>query len=116
VGDDGDVAEIHGSSSKFGQWLERDLAGKPGPTFPDRAQNLEFEGALAPKKEARPKDRAHLTRCGAIYSEIAEKQWVIRPSANDLLARNPSQLGILPDIRVRTNGSGCHGDEKSGQP
>jgi hypothetical protein len=20
------------------QWLERDLAGKPGPTFPDRAQ------------------------------------------------------------------------------
>jgi hypothetical protein len=45
VGDDGDVAEIHGSSSKVGQWLERDLAGKPGPTFPDRPQNLEFEGA-----------------------------------------------------------------------
>jgi hypothetical protein len=37
------------------QWLERDLTGKPGPTFPDRAQNLEFKGAQAPKKEARPK-------------------------------------------------------------
>jgi hypothetical protein len=39
----------------LGQWLERDLAGKPGPTFPDHAQNLEFEGRIAPKKEARPK-------------------------------------------------------------
>jgi hypothetical protein len=76
MGDDGDVAKFHVASSKLGQWLERDLAGKPGPTFPDRAQNLEFEGAQAPKKEARPKDRAHLTRCGAIYSEIAKKQWV----------------------------------------
>jgi hypothetical protein len=57
------------------QWLERDLAGKPGPTFPDRAQKpgilFLFEhdlvgkpvsifpdharGALGPKKEARPK-------------------------------------------------------------
>jgi hypothetical protein len=40
------------------QW-ERDLTGKPGPTFPDRAQYLECEGALVvkpgPKKEARPK-------------------------------------------------------------
>jgi len=25
------------------QWLERDLTGKPGPTFPDRAQNLKCE-------------------------------------------------------------------------
>jgi hypothetical protein len=55
VGDDGDVAQIHVASSKVGQWLERDLAGKPGPTFPDRAQNLEFKGRVAPKKEARPK-------------------------------------------------------------
>jgi hypothetical protein len=40
------------------QWLERDLAGKPGPTFPDRAQNLKCERGngldLDPKKEARP--------------------------------------------------------------
>jgi hypothetical protein len=91
VGDDGDVAEIHVASSKVGQWLERDLAGKPGPTFPDRAQNLEFEGAQAPKKEARPKDRAHLTRCGAIYSEIAKKQWVVEgipPARERLLERS----------------------------
>jgi hypothetical protein len=33
-----------------GQWLERDLAGKPGPTFPDHAQNLEFWGAVLPRK------------------------------------------------------------------
>jgi hypothetical protein len=41
------------------QWLERDLTGKPGPTFPDRAQNLKCERGprhqLGPKKEARPK-------------------------------------------------------------
>src|SRR5260370_18176324 len=42
------------------QWLEHDLTGKPGPTFPDHAQNLEFEGRMTPKKEARPKDRANL--------------------------------------------------------
>jgi len=40
------------------QWLERDLAGKPGPTFPDRAQNLKCDRGngldLDPKKEARP--------------------------------------------------------------
>jgi hypothetical protein len=55
-----------------GQWLERDLAGKPGPTFPDHTQNLEFEGRSPPKEDWRPKrkpgqnDRAHLARCGAI--------------------------------------------------
>jgi hypothetical protein len=42
-----------------------------------RSKTLKFEGAQAPKKEARPKDRAHLTRCGAIYSEIVKKQWVV---------------------------------------
>jgi hypothetical protein len=77
VGDDGDIAEIHGSSSNVGQWLERDLAGKPGPTFPDRAQNLEFKGAKRPKRKPGQKDRANPTRCGAIYSEIAKKQWVV---------------------------------------
>jgi hypothetical protein len=35
-----------------GQWLERDLAGKPGPTFPDHAQNLEFgRRAWRPKRK-----------------------------------------------------------------
>jgi hypothetical protein len=77
VGDDGDVAEIHGSSSNVGQWLERDLAGKPGPTFPDRAQKTWSSKALRrPKRKPGQKDRAHLARCGAIYSEIAKKQWV----------------------------------------
>ncbi|MBA2397871.1 MAG: hypothetical protein H0V72_04090 [Bradyrhizobium sp.] len=60
------------------QWLERDLAGKPGPTFPDRAQNLKCERGkgldLGSKKEARPKAGQYLTRCGAIYSENAKKQ------------------------------------------
>jgi hypothetical protein len=46
-------------------------------TFPDRAQNLEFE-RVAPKKEARPNDRAHLARCAAIYSEIPKKQWLVK--------------------------------------
>jgi hypothetical protein len=40
----------------FGQWLERDLTGKPGPTFPDHAQKPGIRRArIAPKKEARPK-------------------------------------------------------------
>jgi hypothetical protein len=49
------------------------------PLFRIALKTLKFEGAQAPKKEARPKDRAHLARCGAIYSEIAKKQWVQRP-------------------------------------
>src|SRR4029078_10726862 len=36
VGDDGDVTKVHGSSSGRAWWM-RDLTGKPGPTFPDRA-------------------------------------------------------------------------------
>jgi hypothetical protein len=55
VGDDGDVAEIHVVSSNTGQWRERDLAGKPGPTFPDRARTWSLQTPQAPKKEARPK-------------------------------------------------------------
>jgi hypothetical protein len=40
--------------------LERDLAGKPGPTFPDRAQKPGIRNGTndltpGPKKEARPK-------------------------------------------------------------
>jgi hypothetical protein len=85
------------------QWLERDLAGKPGPTFPDRAQNLKFEGAQAPKKEARPKDRAHLTRCGAIYSEIAEKQWFNSTIAERFVGVKLSQIGGFCRILQRLN-------------
>jgi hypothetical protein len=40
----------------LGQKWKRDLAGKPGPTFPDRTQKPgNSKGAQAPKKEARPK-------------------------------------------------------------
>ena len=47
--------------------LERDLAGKPGPTFPDRAQKPGVRtGAKRPKRKPGQKDRAHPTRCAAI--------------------------------------------------
>jgi hypothetical protein len=103
------------------QRLTRDLTGKPGPTFPDRAlkpgilarddassnrhpaPSILFEhglrenayrvcpegkpvatfpdhtpGALSPpKRKPGQKDRAHLARCGAIYSENAKKQWFV---------------------------------------
>src|SRR6266702_4801047 len=32
---------------------------------------------LAPKRKPGQKDRAHLTRCGAIYSENVKKQWFV---------------------------------------
>jgi hypothetical protein len=67
------------------QWLERDLAGKPGPTFPDRAQKPGILSRLSvifsenrfslfritlwargPKRKPGQKDRAHPTRCAAI--------------------------------------------------
>jgi hypothetical protein len=73
VGDDGDVAKVHVVSSKVGQWLERDLAGKPGPTFPDHAQNLEFEGRMAPKKEARPKGPGITLLVAAQYIQKSPK-------------------------------------------
>jgi hypothetical protein len=60
------------------------------PLFRIALKTLKFEGAQAPKKEARPKDRANLTRCGAIYSEIAKKQWLwsgFHRPAKDLFKR-----------------------------
>ena len=39
--------------------LERDLAGKPGPTFPDHAQNLEFEGRYRAQKGSPAKRTGH---------------------------------------------------------
>jgi hypothetical protein len=49
------------------------------PLFRIALKTWNSRALKAPKKEARPKDRAHLTRCGAIYSEIAKKQWVRGP-------------------------------------
>jgi hypothetical protein len=47
------------------------------PLFRIALKTWNSRALKAPKKEARPKDRAHLTRCDAIYSEIAKKQWVV---------------------------------------
>src|SRR5438552_9144962 len=47
--------------------------GKPVATFPDHTP-----GALSPpKRKPGQNDRAHLTRCSAIYSENAKKQWFV---------------------------------------
>jgi hypothetical protein len=83
---------LHDSTSTVGQWLERDLAGKPGPTFPDHAQNLEFEGRLAPKKEARPKGPGITLLVAAQYIQKSPKNnGLLRRFdrlPNDLFARN----------------------------
>jgi hypothetical protein len=59
VGDDSDIAKVHSCSSGSDKWLERDLAGKPGPTFPDHAHKPEMRQGdgldPGPKKETRPK-------------------------------------------------------------
>src|SRR3981189_145415 len=59
------------------QWRGADLAGKPGPTFPDRAQNLKCERGngldLGPKKEARPKGPGNTLRVAAQYSQKTPK-------------------------------------------
>jgi hypothetical protein len=53
VGDDGDVAKVHGSSS-CRAILKRDLAGKPGSYFRVTLKKTEFRGVHRPKKETRP--------------------------------------------------------------
>jgi hypothetical protein len=77
------------------------------PLFRIALKTLKFEGAQAPKKEARPKDRAHLTRCSAIYAEIVKKQWIvewIRRPAKDYLSEIIAIKQSLPDIAgVGTN-------------
>jgi hypothetical protein len=52
-----------------GQWLERDLAGKPGPTFPDRTRKREIlEGAWRLKRK--PGQRTgHTLLAAAQYSQ-----------------------------------------------
>jgi hypothetical protein len=77
---------------------------KTGTHFSGSRSNLEYEGAQAPKKEARPKAGHNLTRCGAIYSEIAKKQWVVeqfeRP-ASDCLSEMFAIRQVFPDIADR---------------
>jgi hypothetical protein len=66
VGDNGDVAKFHSSSSGSGNGWSTISPENRDPLFRITLKNLEFEGRMTPKKEARPKDRANPTRCGAI--------------------------------------------------
>jgi hypothetical protein len=53
--------------------FEHDLFGKPVATFTDHAP-----GALSPQKGSPAKRTGqYLTRCAAIYSENAKKQWFV---------------------------------------
>src|ERR1700749_1146017 len=45
--------------------LEHDLTGKRGPTFPDHAQNLKFEGRSRPKEDSRPNSWNSLLAAGS---------------------------------------------------
>ena len=78
VGDDGDVAKFHGSSSGRQCW-KRDSRRKSR----DQAFRITLQKPGIRKAPQRLKrkpgqtDRAHLTRCGAISSEIAGKQCVV---------------------------------------
>ncbi len=66
VGDDGDVAKVHSSSSGSDNAGARSHR-KTGTHFSgSHSETWSSRGREAPKKEARPKDRAHPTRCGAI--------------------------------------------------
>jgi hypothetical protein len=78
VGDDGDVAKVHSSSSGSDNDGESDLTGKPGSEFPDRTQNLELRAhsalkLLALKKEARPKGPGTPLLIAAQYSQKSPK-------------------------------------------
>jgi hypothetical protein len=58
------------------QWLERDLAGKPGPTFPDRAQNLKFGSNKLrtwPQKGCPAKRTGHTLLVAAQYIQKTSK-------------------------------------------
>jgi hypothetical protein len=57
----------------LGQWLERDLAGKPGPTFPDRAQNLEFERRAGRPKRKPGQTTGQTILVAAEYSQESPK-------------------------------------------
>ena len=66
VGDDGDVAKVHSSSSEFGQWLEPISPENRDPLFRITLKTWNSKGAWRPKRKPGQKDRAHLARCAAI--------------------------------------------------
>ncbi|HEX9468937.1 MAG TPA: hypothetical protein VF957_05305, partial [Bradyrhizobium sp.] len=54
----------------LGQRLERDLAGKPGPTFPDRARKTwNTKGATGAQKGSPAKGTGHTLLVAAQYSQ-----------------------------------------------
>jgi len=78
VGDDGDVAKVHGSASwtVFARSLLQDLS------LPGRISKtaLKISGSgrrfFQKRSPAEGTGRASI-RCGAIYAENAKKQWVV---------------------------------------
>ena len=67
VGDDGDVAKFHSSSSGSDNGWSAISPENRDPLFRITLKNLEFERAQwRPKRKPGQKDRAHLTRCAAI--------------------------------------------------
>jgi hypothetical protein len=72
------------------------------PLFRIALKTWNLRGSSRPKRKPGQKDRAHLTRCGAIYSEIAKKQWVdcAKLAAGwQFVRRSLSQLAGFRDIR-----------------
>jgi hypothetical protein len=84
VGDDGDVAKVHSCSSGSDNGWSAISPENRDPLFRITLKNLKSLGRNRPEEEGwrrkrKPgqKDRAYLTRCGAIYSENAKKQWFV---------------------------------------
>src|SRR5438477_5788704 len=50
----------------------------------------------APKRKPGLKDRAHLTRCGAIYSENAKKQWFVWHLVSRFSGKRAASGRVLP--------------------
>jgi hypothetical protein len=57
----------------IGQWLEHDLAGKPGPTFPDHAQKPGIRRANDAQKGSPAKRTGHTLLIAAQYSQKSPK-------------------------------------------
>src|SRR5262249_52393597 len=81
VGDDGDVAEVHGVLLvSIGQWFWRDLAENRDLASLMTLKNPEFRRGPAAQKGSPANGPGDFsTRCSAIYSENAKKQWVVWP-------------------------------------
>ncbi|WP_291575469.1 hypothetical protein, partial [Bradyrhizobium sp.] len=56
-----------------GQWLEHDLAGKPGPTFPDHAQKPGLRKGASPSKRKPGQKTGHALLVAAQYSQKLPK-------------------------------------------